>query len=506
MSKNASALTLLRKMLDNPSKIDGLRKAWTQPASSTTGIQNYNLEAPSKKYIPVYTPFRNKLARYKVTGGNAINWRAVTAINTTNISPGVSEGNRNAFLNSTTKDYTRKFAGIGHEDYVTFEADYSAEGFEDLRAMCLENTLDACYISEEFTILGGHGSGAYNLAAPTVLTIADAGAVAGATTTTRANVYFCVVPLTVEGMRFVGYTGPVSDGSVQIVDQTIRTNADSSVDTVNGGHGPYSAISASAGITAAHGVNLACKAVRGAYGYAWFTGAANAYASLKLAYVSNINKVQLTADENAAAQVATTMVNDRSNNGLLFDGLLSMIADSTSGGVWTSLDGANMSANQDGSINEIDAVLQTMWNTSRTTVDELWCNIQEIINIGKKALASGTSTAFRITVDPSSDLNGLQVGSIVGTYLSKFTYDGGKAIPVRLHPNIPAGTILGMSNTLPYKSNNVPAVARMAVRKEYYGQDWPLKSRKYEHGVYVDELLQLYAAFACFVLTNIGNG
>lgn len=503
----STALAALRKMLENPVAIDGLRKAWTQPSTATTGIQNYNLEAPSKKFIPVYTPFRNSLARYKVVGGNAINWKAVTAINVNNVSPGVSEGNRNAFLNSQTKEYTRKFAGLGHEDYVTFEADMAAEGFEDLRAMAMENLLDATYISEEFVIIGGHGSGAYSLGAPTGFAITDSGAVAGATTTGR-TIFGCVVPLTVEGMRFISYVGPVVDNTVQAIDTTVRNNADGSVDTINGGHGIYSALlGAGVAITAGHGVKLKCDAVRGAYGYLWFTSTVNTYASLKLAYVSSINTVMLVADENAGAQVATAFSADKSNNGLVYDGFLSLVADPTSGGVFKSLDGATLTANQDGTMKEIDAVCKTMWDKSRCSVDEMWMNLQQILDITAKALAGGTNTAFRITIAPGADMANLTVGTIVGEYRMKTGgYEGGKVVPIRLHPNVPEGTILGISKTLPYKSNNVPAVARMAVRKEYYGQDWPLKSRKYEHGVYVDELLQLYAAFACFILTNIGNG
>ena len=61
-----------------------LAKSFTQPGTATTGLQAYNLEAPSKKFIPIQTPLRNSIAR--VTGGFAIqaNWKVITNINVQN--------------------------------------------------------------------------------------------------------------------------------------------------------------------------------------------------------------------------------------------------------------------------------------------------------------------------------------------------------------------------------------------------------------------------------------
>ena len=43
-------------------------------------------------------------------------------------------------------------------------------------------------------------------------------------------------------------------------------------------------------------------------------------------------------------------------------------------------------------------------------------------------------------------------------------------------------------------------------RREYHQIEWPLRSRKYEYGVYVDEVLQHFFPPALGVISNITAG
>ena len=490
------SLDLLRKMLKSPEYSD-IRKAWTQPSSSTSGLQNYNLERPSKKLFPRLTPLRNQIPRYKVTGGNAINWRAVTGINTGTSTPGVSEGNRNEFIAHTTADFTRKFAGLGHEDYLTFEAGYSGEGFEDVRALAMELDLVALMISEEFVLLGGNATLALGTPGTITFTNSTTGGTIG-----NVTIYAKVIALTLEGLRLAGTSGPV-------VTTYARTNADGSTDTVAGGSSQASAEQNSGALGGSNTSSTVIKvpAVRGAVAYAWYLGTSTGNANLYLNAITTVNEYDLVAPPTSSGQQLSTMtLADNSKNTLEFDGILTCVMDPAGNGYWKSLDNAALTANSDGSIVEIDAALKDRWDNYRLTIEELWVSSQELINLTKKVMAGGTATAFRITLpNAGSDMASVTAGAIVGEYLSKFNMEGGRSIPIRLHPYMPAGTMLGLSHTLPYPVSNVPQVWRMAVRQEYYGQDWPIKSRKYEHGVYVDEVLQPYAPFANIVIDNIKN-
>src|SRR6185312_14730212 len=103
-------------------------------------------------------------------------------------------------------------------------------------------------------------------------------------------------------------------------------------------------------------------------------------------------------------------------------------------------------------------------------------------------------------------------GSIALSYLNKFglsagaEYGQGKEIPIRIHPNLPAGTILMTTKSLPYKLNNVPNVLQIKTRRDYYQLEWPPRTRRYEYGVYADEVLQNYFPPGLVVITNIGTG
>jgi hypothetical protein len=83
---------------------------------------------------------------------------------------------------------------------------------------------------------------------------------------------------------------------------------------------------------------------------------------------------------------------------------------------------------------------------------------------------------------------------------------GGSTIDIKVHPNVPAGTILMTSKTLPYPLSGVGNIIQIRTRQEYYQIEWPLRSRKYEYGVYADQVLQNYFPPSMAVITNIANG
>jgi hypothetical protein len=79
-------------------------------------------------------------------------------------------------------------------------------------------------------------------------------------------------------------------------------------------------------------------------------------------------------------------------------------------------------------------------------------------------------------------------------------------VSLRVHPNLPPGTLKFLTTELPYPLSGVGNVYQIKTRKEYYQLEWPLRSRKYEYGVYADEVLQHFAPFSLGVINNIGNG
>jgi hypothetical protein len=48
-------------------------------------------------------------------------------------------------------------------------------------------------------------------------------------------------------------------------------------------------------------------------------------------------------------------------------------------------------------------------------------------------------------------------------------------------------------------------VFQVKTRRDYYQLEWPLRSRKYEYGVYADEVLQHYFPASLLKLTNVAG-
>jgi len=134
----------------------------------------------------------------------------------------------------------------------------------------------------------------------------------------------------------------------------------------------------------------------------------------------------------------------------------------------------------------------------------IYANAQEVNNITNKVLSAGdsTKTVARVQYVQSGDVaSGLRVKSV----LNRFAMGGSVEVPIEIHPYLPAGTMLAVTEQLPYPMNNVPNVAEMRLRRDYYQIEWPLRTRKYETGVYFDGVLAHYFPPALGIITNIAN-
>lgn len=469
-----------------------MKSTFSQAGSATTGLTFYDLEPGAKLVYPVLTPLRNEIPRVSGKGGIQAAWRAVTGVNTTNLDIGVSGGNRGAVMAISTQDYTAAYKGIGIEDNVDFEAQYAGMDFEDVRSLAGLTGLQALMLKEEAVLLGGNTSVPLGTTPTPAVVASNSG---GALTTATWSV-ICVA------LTFDGYSnGSIAGGIRQSV---TRNNADGSTDTFGGGSGIKSA--AATGIVSGGSAgSLACTvaALRGAIGYAWFWGAAGAELLGALTTAPKVSILAVATGTQTAASLSNSV--DYSTNGLLFDGLLTQALKSGSGSYWTDLAGATLTADGASGVVEIEAVLKDRWDNYKLSPDTIWVSSQQAQDVGKKILAGNANGALRFTVDLSRGAVG---GGIIATsYLNKFGLNGaGKEIQIKIHPNLPSGTMLFTTKVLPYPLSNVNNVFQVRTRQEYYQIEWPLRSRKWEYGVYADEVLQHYFPPSMAVITGIGAG
>ena len=211
---------------------DVLAKSFT----TGTGLVAYDLQPKALTLYPVITPIRNRIPRIGPHGGTATNWKAITGINTAHMALGISEGNRGGIPATSTRNYMATYKSFGMEDNVTFEADYAAQGFDDVKALAIEGLLRAVMIGEEELIIGGNTSLQLGVTpTPTLIASGSGSSLAAAALTVQ------VAALSPRGYATASVAGGVPS-------TVTRTNADGSSDTFGGGSAQ---ISASAVVTPA---------------------------------------------------------------------------------------------------------------------------------------------------------------------------------------------------------------------------------------------------------------
>lgn len=489
-------LDLLKAAYGQPKAGDPLNKAITQ----ATGLVWFDLRAPALSLIPVLTPIRNRIPRVAGEGGTAIHWKAITAINTGNLGGYASEGNRGGVQGITVADYLASYVGIGLEDYVTFEADYAGKNFEDVKATAALNLLRSTMIAEEKILLGGNSSMAIGAAAtPTTSTANSGGSIADG-----ASVGVACVPLTYEGYQLVGANG--------IADAVSFNRADTGSDTYNGGHGTPSAIAVQTAASASNHntVSASVPVVRGAVAYAWYVGSDGSTGATTRFYgVTTINSVVITSIPLTPKQLLSALTaSDLSQNAMAFDGLLTFAMKPSVGGYWaaqatgTPGTGTPLTSDAAGGISEIETVFKSLWDTYRLGPDRISVSSQEILNLTKKIIGNNGAPFLRLTQAAGVAAN-VVGGNVVEGILNKYT---NRMVPFEVHPYAVPGTMLFEADTVPYPMSNVANVKEVVTRRDYYQLEWPLRSRKYEYGVYADEVLRVKVPFTLAALSNIANG
>ncbi len=490
-------LDLTNKALSNGQ--NELRKG----VSISSGLTFYDLMGPAQNLYPVITPLRNSIPRVRrLNPGDAARWKQVNSL----VGSGfdamgwVPEGQRSGTMSYTTSSKSAAYVTLGEEDYLTFEAEAAAQGFEDENSMVTLRLLQKIMRKEEVALLAGNAS--LSLGTPTAPTLSASGTGATLPALTYSVI---VVALTLEGWKNSSLSAGIS------TTKTI-TGADSKTFTLNGGSSNKSSNTTQA-VTLGQTLFATVPAIQGAVAYAWYVGAAS---SETLQAITTINSATFTAPLTGSRQAISAVTADCSvNASLAFDGLLTQslnpnnISYVNTLATGTAGTGTTLTASGRGSVVEIDNMLQSMWDNYRVSPTVIYVNSQELKNITNKVLGTGSSSLLRYTAGTTDSLPySMVAGGTIEFYFNPFAADGGVKMPIKVHPDLPPGTIIAYCEQLPswYQNNEVPNVAEVLTRRDYYRMDWPARSRQREYGVYAEEVLAIYATFALGVITNIANG
>ncbi|NLR74217.1 hypothetical protein [Leeia aquatica] len=507
MGAHATQETLaLLKLAQKAALPDEIAKAFNQAASPTQGLTAYDLQAPALTLYPVLTPLRNKIPRVSGKGGTQASWRAITGINVNNLAAGVAEGRRGGVIATSTSEYVAAYRGLGLEDYVSFEAEYAAEGFDDVKARAVEGLLRSLMIGEEGVILGGNTSMPLGTTPqPTLIGSTTGGSLATGTLSVVA------VGLGFDAFWALGGWNNGQQGSTinlataQVPTVVNRSNADGTSDSYGGGAARKST-AATVSITGPNGSATASVVpMANAVAYAWYWGAAGAEV---LGAVTTINSVSITANASGTQTAASLPASDNSVNSLEFDGILTQIAKSGSGAYVKTLPtgtpgvGSTLTADNAGGIVELEDAFFAFWSQYRLSPEVIYVNAQQLLDMNRKILIGGGAPLVRFNLDGNNP-GAYNPSAVIGSYLNKIT---NTQVKIEVHPNVPPGTILFWSDNLPYKLSGIQNAVQIRTRRDYYQLEWPLRTRKYEYGVYTDQVLQNFFPPAFGIITNIARG
>ena len=448
----------------------------TSPLSSSFAA--FDLEAPAKLLTPRPTPLRNKIARKKGvgtshrvkritgytgtgTGGQGNIWPGITETTTTQF--GQINFERGPKINFTADDLVVPYFSYSLSDSVSFDANFSGQGYQDLRQLSSTSTLYATMLMEERMLLMSRGtaSGLSGVLLPPTLTLTAASAGTGQTAL---------------GLTGTLYFWATSDA---------------------GSFGEsYSVAGSVASLTSTQVVNIAVSNVSGALATNIYTSTTNDPATAN--YVGRITS--LGGVLQGSASLVTT------GDNLVYNTTNTRRAPVTTSSVNTSAysngyDGILASIFKDGVTNDINSVFSTsnpgvefqnifgtLYDTVKADPDEILLNGADRKQLSD-AIKNGSTANYRLNLT-QSETGDYVGGAVIGGLHNEIT---GKLVDLTVHPWLPQGVAPVLSYTLPIPDTEVSDVWAVVNVQDYMGVQWPVTQFAYEFSTYFRGTFVSYA-------------
>ena len=446
----------------------------TSPLS--TSFAQFDLEAPAKLLTPRPTPLRNKIPRKKGVGTShrikRINGYTGTGTGGVgNVWPGVTETTTTAFgsinfergskISYASDDLILPYNSYSLSDSVSFDANFSGLGYQDLRQLSSTSTLYATMLMEERMFLYSRGtasgfSGA--LAAPTV-------------TLTAATATGSQVALT-NGTTYYVYATSSAGAFGESVLSTVASQA----------------------ITTGQVVKIVVNNVTGAVGTKIYvgtsTGAANAHyvgtISGLTGYLNGVGGPTLGDNVvfNTTGTLASTISADTSAYATGYDGIIPTVLGANSGAV--NEINSTFSTSNPGV--EYQTVFGTLYDAVKADPDEILINGADRRQLSD-AIKNGSTANYRLNLS-QTDTGDYVGGAVIGALHNETT---GKLVDITVHPWLQAGVSPVLSYTLPIPDTEVSDVWAAVNVQDYMGIQWPVTQFAYEFSTYYRGTFFCYA-------------
>jgi hypothetical protein len=450
-----------------------IQKDITLTSPLSTSFAAFDLEAPAKMLTPRPTPLRNRIPRKKGVGTShrqkqILGYTGTGTGGVGNIFPGITQDTTTTFgainyergpkISYAAQDLILPYNSYSLSDSVTFDANFSGLGYQDLRQLSSTSTLYATMLMEERMMLMARGtasgySGA--LSAPT-FTLASPVA-SGSQTALAATTYY---------VNVTADAGISGNGFGESILGTEANTAVASGDVLT--------------ITVA-------SPVTGALGYNIYVGTATGAANLK--YQGTLKGTGTFTIQGAGAQgltgnnapftttgaAASRATADTSAYSTGYDGILATVLGPNTG--FNNAINSTFSTSNPGG--EFQTAFAAMYQNVKADPDVVLLNGNDRKQLSD-AIKSGSNANYRLVINnPGED--GTTYGSVVTGLQNEVT---GKAVDLMVHPWLNQGVAPILSFTLPIPDTEVSDVWANFLVQDYMGIQWPVTQFSYDFSTY----------------------
>lgn len=450
-----------------------IQKDITLTSPLSTSFAAFDLEAPSKLLTPRPTPLRNRIPRKKGvgtshrvkrilgytgtgTGGVGNKWPGITE--TTTNTFGSINYERGPIISYAADDLVLPYNSYSLSDSVSFDANFSGMGYQDLRQLSSTSTLYATMLMEERMMLMARGTASGYSGALSAPTFTLASPVASGSQVAIAATTYYVNVTTDAGISVNGF----GESIVGTEANTVVASGDVLTVTVS-------------------------TAVAGALGYNIYVGTTTGAANLKYQgtlkgtgtfTIQGAGTAGLTGNNAAlttTGAAATRAAADTSAYATGYDGILPTVLGSNSG--FNNAINSTFSTSNPGA--EYQAVFARLYENVKADPDMVLMNGNDRKQLSD-AIKNGSTANYRLTIDnPGS--GGTTYGSIVTGLQNEVT---GKSVDIMVHPWLNSGVSPVLSFTLPIPDTEVSDVWANFLVQDYMGIQWPVTQFAYEFSTY----------------------
>jgi hypothetical protein len=455
-----------------------IQKEITLTTPLSTSFAAFDLEAPAKLLTPRPTPLRNRIPRKKGVGTShrvkrILGYTGTGTGGQGQIWPGITESTQNNFagggstplqlirgpqIDYTADDLILPYNSYSLSDQVSFDANFSGMGYQDLRQLSSTSTLYATMLMEERMMLMARGTASgYSgvLAAPTfALTspVATSGQTALAATTYFVNV------TTDAGISANGFGESI-----------LGTEASTAVAS-----GDVLAITVSAPVTGALGYNIYVGTTTGAANLTYQgtlkgTGTFFVQGALATGLTGN------NAAYSTTGAAATRATSNTSAYATGYDGILPTVLGPNTG--FNNAINSTFSTANPGV--EFQTVFANLYQNVKADPDMVLMNGNDRKQLSD-AIKNGSTANYRLVINNPGD-GGTTYGSIVTGLQNEVT---GKAVDIMVHPWLNSGVAPVLSFTLPIPDTQVSDVWANFLVQDYMGIQWPVTQFTYDFSTY----------------------